>query len=392
MAVEEIPKTADGRVDTAAYAKSQGRPPAKMPLSNSTLEAMDANSLSKRKGKRVGGVKKRNRAAPFDMGAYLMSQQTNQQKGMETILNAYSKSQQKSPMVRRDISGNVVDPDKASEGLDWFDTRNPYTEKAQQRKRNVNAENAYQQQMARYEGYNAVQAKKAEQAAMGNQDPNAVMSKTVNGQKFVFDKQGNPVGMTGDNRKAPEGSVSQMQKGMINGQSVPFMSTGRLTGSGAELTRNAFVDAMSKKEKPAIMDWYKAIENKLPPQKGQTGVNSMLSFNQNQATLPPTEPLPKLPPGVPGQLFNFNQDGSMASAPPPAAGKPAEPAGVPSTLFGVDVGKALNFNDPEAWINDPLGVVKRKKTGQPSWWDNIREGLNSSAVPSAPQKSLMLGF
>lgn len=254
MAGEEIPRTADGRVDTAAYARSQGRTPAKMPPSNSMLEAMDANSLSKRKGKRVGGVKKRNRAAPFDMGAYLMSQQANQQKGMETILNAYSKSQQRSPMVRRDISGNVVDPDKASEGLDWFDTRNPYTEKAQQRKRNVNAENAYQQQMARFEGYNAVQAKKAEQAAMGNQDPNAVMSKTINGQKFVFDKQGNPVGMTGDNRKAPEGSVSQMQEGMINGQSVPFMSTGRLTGSGAELTRNAFIDAMSKADaKPAAV-------------------------------------------------------------------------------------------------------------------------------------------
>jgi hypothetical protein len=72
------------------------------------------------------------------------------------------------------------------------------------------------------------------------------MSKTVGGQKFVFDKQGNPVGMTGDNRKAPEGSVSQMNPGMINGQSVPFMSTGRLTGDGAELTRNAFLDAMSK--------------------------------------------------------------------------------------------------------------------------------------------------
>lgn len=291
MAEQPIPRAADGRVDTAAYAKSQGRVPAKSPLGGINDKPLSERPAQKvGKGKRVGGVKKRNRAAPFDMGAYLMSQQGMQQQGMQAILDAYTKSQQKQPMIRRNLDGSIADQTKQPEGLDWFKKNNPYTDEAQQRKRNVNAENAYQRQMGMFEGYNAVQAKKAEQAAMGNQDPNTVMSKTVNGQKFVFDKQGNPVGMTGDNRVNPEGG-------------------NRLTGSGAELTRNAFVDAMSKSDaKPAVMP--QQIAATAIPTAAASTPNSMLAFN-SQLPAPVVAPLPKLPPGVPGQLYNFNPDGSI---------------------------------------------------------------------------------
>lgn len=307
MGDQIIPRKADGRVDTEAYARSQGRTPAKIP---SRLDQMDSDSLSKRKPKkvgdkknRVGGVKKRNRAAPFDMGAYLTSQQQSQNQGMQAILEAYTKSQQPRSMIRRNLDGTVEDKSQEPKGLDWFDTHNPYTEKAQARRNNINAENAFQKNLGMQEGRAAVESLKQQQAAAGPQNPNGVMSKTVNGQKFVFDNNGNPVGMTGDSGaggKLANGSVATPEGQAQNRQGI----------------ESAFLSQMSKGENQPQLNQTTAQSQ--PQPTNQTQAKPAYQLPTTQAPLTPVAPasvqlLPQLPPGIPGQLFNFNSDGSLAS-------------------------------------------------------------------------------
>lgn len=273
------------------YTNSPSRNPSESPLGG-----LDPTPLSKRKAKRVGKRGRRNRgdAAPFDMGAYLTGQQANQQQGMQAILEAYGKSQQRQPMIRRGLGGEIVDQNKQPEGMDFFKKNNPFTEESQQRQRNVNAQNTYQRNLGVIEGRNAVEAKKSEQAAMGTADANQVPSKTINGQKFVFDKQGNVVGMTGDT------GVGQK----LANQSLATPEARAANRQGME---SAFLSQMTK---------------------GQDKQFTGGPMNQTQFTSGPQESdmykLPTLPPGVPGQLNEAVSGNSPLSGYPP---KPPGPAG-----------------------------------------------------------------
>lgn len=332
------------RFDTEAYAKSQGRKPATSPLGG-----LDSTPLSERKAKPVGKRGRRRRgqaqggAAPFDMGAYLTAQQASQQQGMQGILDAYSKGQQRQPMIRRDMSGQIVDQNKAPEGMDFFKKNNPFTEDSLQRQRNVNAQNAYQRALGVQEGRMAVEAKKSEQAAMGFNDPNQVMSKTINGQKFVFDKQGNPVGMTGDtgvSEKLENGSLATPEARAQNRQGI----------------ESAFLSQMTKGQAKQFVGG--------PMQPAIPGFSGVESKNVAQQSQPWRLPaLPELPQGVSGQLSEATPSSFMSASATPEqapAFNPAAAAGVPNISFA-DLANGLNANNPEAWINDPLGIVKRKK-------------------------------
>lgn len=276
------------RFDTAAYAKSQGRKPAADPLGG-----LDSTPLSERKAKPVGKRGRRRReqaqggAAPFDMGAYLTAQQASQQQGMQGILDAYSKSQQRQPMIRRGLGGEIVDQNKAPEGMDFFKKNNPFTEESLQRQRNVNAQNTYQRDLGVQEGRMAVEAKKSEQAAMGFNDPNQVPSKTINGQKFVFDQQGNPVGMTGDTGvggKLANGSLATPEAQAQNRQGI----------------ESAFLSQMTKGQAKQPVGGPMQQAPKAPAIPGFSGVESKNVAQQSQPWRLPA--LPELPQGVAGQL------------------------------------------------------------------------------------------
>jgi hypothetical protein len=179
---------------------------------------------------------------------------------------------------------------------------------------------------------------------MGINDPNQVPSKTINGQKFVFDKQGNVVGMTGDT------GVGQK----LANQSLATPEARAANRQGME---TAFLSQMTK---------------------GQDKQFTGGPMNQTQFTGGPQESdmykLPTLPPGIPGQLNQAVSGNSPLSGYPP---KPPGPAGE-----WAEPAPAIQGNTSPGYTGQRFDIPSQAGAGaDASWWDNIVSATKAGNVP-----------
>ena len=172
----------------------------------------------------------------------LNQQQLAGQAQNQAMIDAWTKAQQRRPMIRRTMGGEVIDqsPVKQPQGMDFFKQNNPFTAESQQREDNVNAQNRYQSQLGAWEGGQAVDQLKKQQMESGVRNPDGstnfmsnIPSKTVNGQKFVFDQKGQVVGMQGDS-----GAGGKLASGEI--------ATPEGRAQNRQGMESAFLSAMSK--------------------------------------------------------------------------------------------------------------------------------------------------
>ena len=267
----------------------------------------------------------------------LNQQQLAGQAQNKAMLDAWTKAQQRRPMIRRTMGGEVIDqtPVKQPEGMDFFKQNNPFTEESLQRQHNINAQNKYQSQLGAWEGGQAVDQLKKQQVESGVRNPDGstnfmsnIPSKTIGGQKFVFDQKGQVVGMTGDS-----GAGGKLASGEI--------ATPEGRAQNRQGMENAFLSAMSKPSvstpeggKPFDSAAFAKSQGRTP--SGQQGPNPMPERTIKKSYQPPTPKGYQLPgaPPVPtasqpyqGQRFDIPNQAVQASSP-----KPSTPAATPAPL------------------------------------------------------------
>lgn len=292
----------------------------------------------------------------------LNQQQLAGQAQNQAMIDAWTKAQQRRPMIRRTMGGEVIDqsPVKQPQGMDFFKQNNPFTEESLQRARNVNAQNRYQSQLGAFEGGQAVDQLKKQQMESGVRNPDGstnfmsnIPSKTVNGQKFVFDQKGQVVGMTGNSGAGPQDLEGPPTKAQISGQAfwpgksglqskgMPTALTGDEQAQNRMGIKNSFLSALSQ-------------EKAVPQGEVSVGPVQEVTDRTIKASYQPPVPKRYQLPGVTPPVMPSESS---------TAFNPAASAGVPSVSFE-DLGRFLNVNDPYAWSNDPLGFARRKKAAR----------------------------